>query len=107
MKFTRLMVLVAAISLAWTTSAGAMTCREWNRLLPDQKASSIDRMIADALASQKGRNFQINRGAIGRCLYDSARDILYDFDDTCASSRTSGMQALNTLFKNYIWSCVN
>ena len=30
----------------------------------------------------------------------------YDFDDACADSRTAGMQALNNVFKDYLWSCV-
>jgi hypothetical protein len=35
------------------------------------------------------------------------RNITYDFDDTCADSSRAGKQALNTLFKNYVWTCVN
>ncbi len=107
MRLVRFLVLVSAISLVWTTAASAMTCRDWNRLAGGQKASAVDGMIGDAMASQHGRSYGVNRGAIGRCLYGQALNIEYDFDDVCASSRTARMQALNTIFKNYIWTCVN
>ena len=107
MRFVGVLVLVSAISLVCSVPASAMTCRDWSRLASEQKASAIDGMIRDALASQKGRSYGVNRGAIGRCLHASARTIEYDFDDTCADSRTASMQALNNLFKNYIWGCAN
>ncbi len=107
MRFIRLLVLVSAISSVWTSPASAMTCRDWNRLAGGQKASAIDGMIQDALASQRGRSYDFKRGAIGRCMDGSARNIEYDFDDACADSRTASMQALNNIFKDYIWACVN
>ncbi len=107
MRFIRLLILVSAISSVWTSPASAMTCRDWNRLADGQKASAIDGMIQDAIASQRGRSYGVNRGAIGRCLDASSRNIQYDFDDACANSRTASMQALNNIFKSYIWSCVN
>ena len=107
MGLVRLLVLVSAISLVWTTAASARTCQDWNRLGVGQKPSAVDGMIRDAMASQRGRSYGVSRGAIERCLYGQARNIEYDFDDGCANSRTAGMQALNTIFKNYIWTCVN
>jgi len=106
MQFVRLLLLVSAISSVWAGPASAMTCRDWNRLADGQKASAIEGMIQDAIASQRGRSYGVNRGAIGRCLDGSARDIQYAFDDACANSRTTSMQALNNIFKRYIWSCV-
>ena len=106
-RLAQLLALVSAISLVWTTGASAMTCRDWNRLAGGQKASAVDGMIRDAMASQGGRSYGVNRGAIERCLYRKARNIEYDFDDACASSRTAGMQALNAIFKNFIWTCVD
>ncbi len=64
-------------------------------------------MIRSAMAGQGGRSYGVNRGAIERCLYGQSRNIEYDFDDACANSRTASMQALNTIFKNYIWTCVD
>ncbi len=107
MRLIRLLVLVSAISLVWTSAASAMTCRDWNRLAGGQKANAVDGMIRGAIAGQGGRSYGVNRGAIERCLYGQARNIEYDFDDVCADSRTASMQALNTIFKNYIWTCVN
>ena len=107
MRLVRFLVWVSVISLVWTPAASAMTCRDWNRLGGGQKASAVDGMIRDAVASQRGRSYGVSRGAIERCLYGQARNIEYAFDDGCANSRTAGMQALNTIFKNYIWTCVN
>ena len=107
MRFIRLLVLVSALSSVWTSPASAMTCQKWNRLSDGQKPSVIDDMIQDAIASQRGRSYGVNRGAIGRCLDSSSRNIQYDFDDACADSRTASMQALNNIFKSYIWNCVN
>ena len=105
MRVFRFWILLSAISLVSATSASAMTCRDWDRLEGGEKASAIDGMIQDALASQKGRSYGVNRGAIGRCMFGEARNIEYDFDDACLGR--PGMQALNAIFKNYIWSCVN
>lgn len=107
MRFIRLLVLLSAVSLLWTAPASAMGCRDWSRLGYDQKPGVINGMIQDAISGQKGRSYHVNRNAIARCLQSRARDIEYEFDDACASSRTSGMQALNHIFKDYIWSCVN
>ena len=63
-------------------------------------------MIRSAISGQGGRQYRINRGALERCLYGQARNIELDFDDACADSRTASMQALNRIFKDYIWSCV-
>ena len=62
-------------------------------------------MIDDAIGGQGGRQYRVNRNAIGRCLHSRTQDIFYDFEDTCADSSRAGMQALNNLFKSYIWSC--
>ncbi len=70
-----------------------------------QKSATIDRMIQGAVSGSGGRQYHVERGAVGRCLQGYARSIEYDFDDACADSRTAGMQALNRIFKDYIWSC--
>ena len=106
-RLFRMLVLGLAISMVGVLPAGAMTCRDWGRLAAGDKAYTIDAMIEDAIASQRGRTYNVNRGAIGRCMHRYARDIEYAFDDACADSRTAGMQALNNIFKNYIWSCVD
>ena len=72
---------------------------------PDQKAATIDRKIQGAVAGSGGRQYHIDRGAVARCLQSSARSIEYDFDGACADSRTASMQALNRIFKEYIWTC--
>jgi len=97
-------VLVVALLIA--PPALAISCRDWERLDSGQKRAEIDYMIESAIAGQKGREYRVNRGAIQRCLQRYAQSIEYDFDDACADSGTASMQALNRIFKNYIWSCV-
>jgi hypothetical protein len=98
--------LVLGLLLGLAQPASAMNCSQWNRLSYDQKYESIGRMIDDAMSGQAGRQYKVNRNAIGRCLDSQMQNIFYDFDDTCADSSSAGMQALNNLFKNYIWRCV-
>jgi hypothetical protein len=107
MRFVRAFVLVSAISLFFTSAASSMTCRDWTRLGEGQKSAAIDDMIRSAVAGQGGRSYGVNRAAVERCMYGESRNIEYDFDDTCSDSRSVSMQALNTLFKHYIWNCVN
>ena len=101
---TSLVALLFLLLLA--RPAFAITCQQWQRLGPDPKAATIDRMIQSAISGSRGRSYQVNRGAIGRCLSSRARTIEVDFDDVCSDPRTAGMNALDNTFKHYIWSCV-
>jgi len=107
MRFTRLLVLLSTAPLFFAAPASAIDCQSWSRLGTGQKSGAIDRMIQDVISGQKGRSYELNRNAISRCLHSRVRDIEIDFDDACSSSRTSGMQALDHIFKSYAWSCVN
>ena len=98
-------ILILGVALLWSPIASAMKCSQWTRLTSDQKYGAIARMIDDAIAGQGGRQYRVNRNAVGRCLDGQVQNILYDFEDTCADSSRAGMQALNNIFKNYIWSC--
>ena len=98
---------VLGVTLLWVAPARATSCRDWNRASPAMKPALVENMIRSAISGNKGREYQVNRGQIERCLQRSAQNIGYDFDDACADGRSAGMQALNTIFKNYIWSCVN
>ncbi len=99
--------LVSLALIIFATPASAINCRTWVRLGPGQKEAAVYDLIETTVSGSRGRQYQVNRGAIERCLQRSARNIAYDFDDTCANSRSASRQALNTLFKNYIWTCVN
>jgi len=102
--------IAAALPLALVlvaTHAAAMDCRSWGRIPPDQKQDAVYDLIQTAVSGSRGRQYQVNRGAIERCLQRNARNIANDFDDACANPRSAGMQALNRLFKNYVWTCVN
>ena len=99
--------LVSLALIFFATPAAAIDCRTWGRLGPGQKEAAVYDLIETTVSGSRGRQYQVNRGAIERCLQRSARNISYDFDDTCADSRRAGMQALNRLFKDYIWTCVN
>ena len=93
--------LVAAASHAATIG-----CRDWMHLDDAQKMATIDGMIGDLLKSSgKVRQYDVHRGAIGRCLGENAEQMSYDFDDVCSDSRSADMQAIQRVFKNYVWSC--
>jgi hypothetical protein len=78
-------LLVALVSLfLFTSTAHAINCGTWTRLSPEQKTQTIDQMIQDAMRSNKARTY---------------------IDGACARGGRTGMQALNNLFRNYIWSC--
>ena len=103
-SIARLISLALVLS---ATPAAAINCRTWERLGPGQKEAAVYDLIETSVSGSRGRQYQVNRGAIERCLQRNARNIASDFDDTCADSSRAGMQALNTLFKNYIWTCVS
>ena len=103
MRLTGSLVLFLVLLLA--APVHAITCRQWERMAPAQKSATIDRMIQGAVSGSGGRQYQLDRGAVARCLQGDARSIEYDFDGACADARTAGMQALNRIFKDYIWTC--
>jgi hypothetical protein len=85
----------------------AISCQQWSRLSEADRFATVESMIDRAIDGQSGRQYNINRNAVARCLDQRISRIVIDFDDTCADSRTAGMSALNNLFKEYIWACVN
>ena len=104
-----LIALAGALALCLVVEANAATtigCREWMRLDDAQKMATIDGMIAELVGSSgKVRQYDVHRGAIGRCLSENAGPMSYDFDDVCSDSRSADMQAIDRVFKNYVWSC--
>ena len=96
--------LLAALLLA--EPALAMSCSQWERLGPQQRTAEVEQMIQSAVSGSGGRSYQVDRGAITRCLRASSRNIEYDFDGVCGDPRTAGMNAIRTNFKNYVWTCV-
>jgi hypothetical protein len=103
MRIVGALLLVLVLLLA--APVHAISCRQWDRMGPDQKSATIYRMIDGAVSGSGGRQYGVDRGAVGRCLEGHARSIEYDFDGACADSRSASMQALNRIFKDYIWSC--
>ena len=104
MRATPLLALLVALLLA--EPALAMSCRDWERLGPQQRAAAVEHMIQSAVSGSGGRSYRVNRDAIARCLGASSRDIEYAFDGVCSDPRTAGMNAIRTTFKDFIWSCV-
>lgn len=102
-------VRVATLALAFLASASpasAIDCHEWLRLGDDQKMAAIDGMIGELVGSSgKVRQYDVHRGAIGRCLGQNAVQMSYEFDDVCSDSRSADMQAIQRVFKSYVWSC--
>jgi hypothetical protein len=86
-------------------SASALSCRPWLRLNAAQREATIVGMIDDALQSNRSRQYEINRAAVARCLLENASNMAIDFDGVCSDSRTADMQAINRVFKTYVWSC--
>jgi hypothetical protein len=72
----------------------------------DQRWNRIYRMIDDAIAGQRGRQYQVNRAAISRCLERHVESMYWDFDDTCSVSASARSGAINRIFKHYIWNCI-
>ena len=91
--------------LASARPASAINCREWLRLDDAGKEAAIDDMIGEVVGGQRVRQYDVNRGALGRCLYAHVPDMALDFDDACSDSRNADMQAIRNRFKNYVWSC--
>jgi len=98
--------LLLALVLFGASPARAMNCQDWGRLYENEKVPAVYGMIDAAVAGSGGRSMGVNRAGIARCLERRAQEISYAFDDTCADSRTARMQAINQIFKNYIWTCV-
>ena len=105
MKMGRVASLVLLVSLFAASPSGAVSCKQWERMGPDQKAGTIDRMIDSTVSGSSGRQYRVDRGAVGRCLDGHARSIQYDIDGDCSDPRTAAMQAPNKVFKEYLWTC--
>ncbi len=99
--------LAVAVLVTAASPASATSCQDWRRLSENGRWDRIYRMIDDAVASQRARQYQVNRAAIGRCLEGQAESMYWDFDDTCADPETARSQAIRKIFKNYIWTCIN
>lgn len=97
--------LALALLAAAAAPAAALTCRTWTRLGPDERLATIERMIAETVGGSAGRSYRIDRAAVGRCLRSQAEAMAHAFDGACEDPRTAGLQALNRIFKDYIWSC--
>ena len=87
-------------------AAQGISCREWLRLDDEGKIATIDNMIGELVQSNgRVRQYGVRRGALARCLSDNADPMSYDIDDVCSDSRSADMQAIQRVFKNYVWSC--
>ena len=105
-EFALATMAVLAATLFWVVPATATNCSDWDRAAPARKTALVKNMIHSAISGNRGREYKVNRGQIERCLQSSVRSIGYDFDDACADAGSAGMQALNNIFRDYIWSCV-
>jgi hypothetical protein len=105
MRLTRIVFVLSSLLFLLASPVQAISCREWDRMGAGQKSATIDRMIQSTVSGSGGREYRVDRGAIARCLQGYARSIGYDFDGACTDARTASMQALNRIFKDYIWTC--
>jgi hypothetical protein len=95
-----------ASALLALDSVAAMSCDRWRKLDVNEKATTVERMIDDALTGNRGRSYDVNRDAIARCLRSRAAEMATAFDDVCSNSRTASKQAIRDMFDTYVWSCV-
>src|SRR5262245_1539812 len=103
-----LIPLAAGLALGFVPSASSdstVSCRPWQRLNGPQKAATVPGMIDDALRSNRARQYDVNRDAMRRCLLARVTQMAIAFDDVCSDPRSADMQAINRVFKTYVWSC--
>ena len=103
----RLAVMLLILASAAPVEARGIRCSTWDRLGPNQKSQEVSRLIDEIISSSRGRQFNVNRAAVQRCLERQSRNIQYEFDDICSEGRRANLQALDTALKHYVWSCVN
>ncbi len=102
----RIALLSMLLVLLAPPAAQAISCKAWNHLGPAQKSQQVEGLIQQAVRGSGGRQLtSVGRASVERCLRGHARQIEYDFDDACASSR-AGKNAPRVIFKNYIWGCI-
>src|SRR5262245_15578707 len=103
MRTSTLIPVAAGLALGFVLAvhpASAMSCKPWLRLNAAQKEATAHAMIDDALRSQRGRQYDINRAAVGQCLHANAYQMAVDFDGVCSDSRSADMQAIHKVFKS-------
>lgn len=105
MRLTNVVFVLSPLMFLLASPVQAISCEQWDRMGAGQKSATIDHMIQSTVSGSGGREYHVDRGAVGRCLQGYARSIEHDFDSACADARTAGMQALNRIFKDYIWTC--
>ena len=99
-------LLIALIVLFLSAgSAEAVSCRDWDRMSDSAKRQTVAIMIQDAVQSSAAGQYRVSPARVARCLEGQINAILNDFDDTCFAG-SAGLQALNNIFRSYIWSCV-
>jgi hypothetical protein len=94
-----------AASCALASEAGAITCKEWNRLSSDKRTATVEAMIDQRVQSNAGRKYHVSKTALRRCLLDHTTTIEDSFDDVCSDSR-AGMQALDDAMRTHVYDCV-
>jgi hypothetical protein len=94
-----------AASMALAPAAGAITCKEWNRLSADERSATVESMIEERVQSNDARKYRVSKTALRRCLQGRVPVIEDAFDDVCSDSR-AGMQALNDAMRTQIYDCV-
>jgi hypothetical protein len=88
-------------------AAADLTCSEWKRLGPEQKAASVQGMIEGHLGSNAGKRFTSeNKAAMRRCLAQLAERMIDEMNDVCSDARTAGPGAIDDVFDRYLLSCV-
>ena len=102
-----LVCLAIGLFGAAAASAKDIQCPEWKRLNEAQRSASLDAMIQSHIFSDKGKRYTSeNKMAMKRCLEGFQSQLLDEFDDTCADSRTAGKDAIDDVFDKYLLSCV-
>ncbi len=73
---------------------------------PGAKQATIARMIDNGMKSSNARRYDLNQARTQQCMQRNGANIELDFDGACADSRSASLRALNNIFKNYAFSCI-
>lgn len=95
-----------ALSIGVTSTAGALDCRDWNRLDGNDQIYLIEDEVSAILNSGSARSWHVNSRQIERCVLRRIHRIADEVGDICAESMRHGMRAADEVIMQYVRSCV-
>ena len=104
----RIWMLTILLAVAFPLAAEArLSCKAWQALSPEDKATSVEGMIEGHLSSNKSQRYtSANRVRIRRCLESNLGLIVDDIDDRCGR-RDRSADPVDDTFDKWLLSCVD